>query len=144
MNYIDYFSSFQELYQRILLPISEKYSLSSMELTILLFLANNPEYDTAAEIVRKRHLSKSHVSTSIHSLEEKGLLVKELRDGNRRSEHLVLCRKSRDIIKKGQDAQNLFLETLCAGISDDQKRDIICGLQKMNENVLQALVEVKK
>ena len=33
--------------------------------SILLFLANNPEYDTASEIVRVRQLTKSHVSASI-------------------------------------------------------------------------------
>lgn len=139
MNYIDFFSSFQELYQRMLLPVCEEYSLSSMELTILLFLANNPEYDTAADIVRKRHLSKSHVSTSVRSLEEKGLLAKELRDGNRRSEHLVICSKSRDMVKKGQNAQNRFLKLLCDGISDVQKQEIVRGIQTMNENVLRAL-----
>jgi len=115
-----------------------------MELTILLFLANNPQYDTASQIVSKRHLSKSHVSTSIRSLEEKGLLSKELRNGNHRNEHLLICSKSNDIIKKGQKLQKDFLTKICNGISDSQKKELLSDLQIMNENLQKALMEIIK
>ena len=39
-----------------------------MEFNILLFLANNPEFDTAARITKKRAFTKSHVSMSVRSL----------------------------------------------------------------------------
>ncbi len=139
MNYLDFFSSIQQLYQRSLLPICKEYSLSYMELTILLFLANNPEYDTAADIVRKRHLAKSHVSISIRSLEEKGLLRKEEREGNHRKSHLVLCDKSKTIVQSGQAAQNRFLGILSERISSEQKQVIINTIHIMNENVQTAL-----
>lgn len=141
MNYIDFFSAVQELYQRMLSPICDEFALSSIELTILMFLSNNPEYDTAAEIVRKRHLAKSHVSTSVRSLEEKGLLLKEHRNGNHRSDHLVLCEKSKVIIQKGRAAQNRFFELLSDRISDKQKEEMISGLKTMNENIQRALRE---
>lgn len=141
MNYLDFLSAVQELYQRMLSPICDEFGLSSMELIILMFLSNNPEYDTAAEIVRKRHLAKSHVSTSVRSLEEKGLLLKEHRNGNHRSDHLVLREKSSVIIKKGQAAQNHFFKLLSDGISDKQKKEMLSGFETMNENVQCALRE---
>lgn len=42
--------------------------LNRMELDVLLFLANNPEQDTAAAMVRLRGLSKSHVSAAVEEL----------------------------------------------------------------------------
>ena len=144
MNYIDFFSSMQELYQRALAPVCREYGLSSMELTILLFLANNPDYDTAAQIVRKRHLSKSHVSISIYSLEQKGLLRKEQRDGNRRSEHLVLCTSSKAMVKAGLEAQRRFLDKLTDGITQEQKNEMEHTLQIMGSNVAKAPEEGAK
>ena len=45
-----------------------------MEYDILMFLHNNPKYNTAADIVKIRKSTKSHVSTSLKALENKGLI----------------------------------------------------------------------
>ena len=45
-----------------------------MEYDILMFLHNNPQHNTAADIVKIRKSTKSHVSTSLKNLENKGLV----------------------------------------------------------------------
>ena len=49
-----------KLYDELLEPVYEKHSLTKSELDILLFLANNPEYDRAADIIEVRKVAKSH------------------------------------------------------------------------------------
>ena len=39
-----------------------------------MFLHNNPQYNTAADIVKVRKSTKSHVSTSLKDLEGKGMV----------------------------------------------------------------------
>ncbi len=141
MNYLDFISDTQELYQRSMSPVSLKYDLTSMELTILLYLANNPGHDTAAEITKKRHLTKSHVSTTVRSLEEKGLLVKEYRGNDRKTIHLVLCDSAGDIIRDGQTAQKRFLSGMSAGLSEKQLKDMDACFEHIYQNVFQALKE---
>ncbi len=143
MNYLDFFSSVIELHQMILSPLCKEYGLSVMEMVILFFLDNNPEYDTAAEIVRRRHLPKSSVSTSIRSLEEKGLVTKEMRNGNRRSEHLVLGEKSKEILKKGYDEMKRFSDIISDGLSEEQKQDINRHFEIMQKNITNALKQDK-
>ena len=63
---------FKRLYQEKLEPVCSEYSLTRMELNILLFLANNPVHDTATDIVEVRHLTKSHVSASVKTLQARG------------------------------------------------------------------------
>lgn len=41
---------------------------------ILMFLHNNPQYNTAADIVKVRKSTKSHVSTSLKNLEGKEMV----------------------------------------------------------------------
>ena len=80
-NYFAHCVDVEELYENIVSPVCEKYELTYMEFTVLMFLANNPQYDTATQIVRYRHLAKSHVSVSIRSLQERGLILGEHKGG---------------------------------------------------------------
>lgn len=68
---------------------------------ILLFLANNPKYDTAAEVSDIRCLAKSHVSTSLKSLEESGYIAKFSEGSDRRRIHLKLTEKADAVIREG-------------------------------------------
>ena len=45
-----------------------------MEYDILMILHNNPQHNTAAEIVKVRKSTKSHVSSSLKNLESRGLI----------------------------------------------------------------------
>lgn len=136
---IDFIASVDKLYERHMAPVSASFSLTAVELSILLFLANNPEYDTAKEIVEKRHLTKSHVSVSLRDLEERGFLKKEHRNGDNRTVHLVLLPASDAAIREGRQAQADFVSILTDGLSSEQ-RDVLqnCFLH-MKENILEAL-----
>ncbi len=139
MSSIDFIASIGELYDRRMAPVSSSFHLTAMELSILLFLANNPDYDTAKEIVEKRHLTKSHVSISVRALEEKGLIRREHRNGDNRTVHLVLLHSADEIVRTGQKAQADFLSAVTAGLSVTDIERFHTYIGRMNENVLAAL-----
>ncbi len=139
MSFIDFTASFNELYEVTMAPVSKAFGLTSMELSILLFLANNPEYDTATEIIKKRHLTKSHVSISLRALVEKGLIRKEHRNGDNRTVHLTLLPAADKIIIEGQNAQKEFLAVLTESFSPEELERLRSFIDRMNRNVLTAL-----
>lgn len=53
-----------------------RYHLSAAEVDILLFLANNSQFDLATDIVRVRKMQKSHVSLAVNGLCEKATCEK--------------------------------------------------------------------
>ena len=61
----------EKLYSALFSPLLERCGLTQLEADILMFLANNPEYDTARDIVEKRRLAKSHVSVGVDALAER-------------------------------------------------------------------------
>lgn len=67
-----------------------RYHLSAAEVDILLFLANNSQFDLATDIVRVRKMQKSHVSLAVNGLCEKGYLRKEGDMADRKKVHLKL------------------------------------------------------
>ena len=59
------------LHEQYCKEVREKYCLTQMQFDIIMFLYSYPQYDTASDIVRIRHLTKSHVSLALSNLELK-------------------------------------------------------------------------
>lgn len=64
-----------------------------------MFLHNNPRHDTAAEIVRIRKSTKSHVSTSVKNLENKGLVERIQSKDNKKHIEIILLDKAESIVE---------------------------------------------
>lgn len=75
------------------------------EVDVLLFLANNSQFDLAVDIVRVRKMQKSHVSLAVNKLCEKGYIQKETDAADRKKVHLKLEESASEIIRFGQDCQ---------------------------------------
>ena len=85
-----------------------------------LFLYNNPEYDRAADIVSRRGIAKSHVSLSVASLEERGLLTRRFDENDRRTAHLELTGEGPVIASRARDLQMRYFSALYQGISPEE------------------------
>ena len=124
----------QKVYRRFLEPVGEKYNLNRAELDVLLFLANNPGYDTATDIVEYRGLVKSHVSTAVAKLEERGFLTRSFQNGNRRTVHLTLTEAAAPIVEEGRRGQQEYVKILHKGISDEEMDLLKSILKKIMMN----------
>ena len=96
---------------------------SAAETDILMFLSNNPQYDTAADISRIRRIPKSQVSTSVKSLCEKGYLCTDYKDNNRKSIHLSLTKSALSVTDYGKTVQAEFEAMLFSGFSEEEKTE---------------------
>ena len=139
MKLNDLIASVRELYQQFALPVCRKYALTSMEFNVLLFLANNPEYDTAAQIVEKRRLTKSHVSISVRALRERGYLACSCEGPDRRAVHLKPLAAAEPVIADGRAAQEQFTQALLAGFSDEEQSRMQENFRRMEANIAACL-----
>ena len=134
-NYFDTMAKAQKGYGRLMDPICKKWDLTRNELDVLLFLANNPDFDRAVDIVNNRGMSKSHVSLSITNLERKGLLERLDDPDDRRTVHLRLLPQAEQITAAGQMAQRRFFSYLHQGVTQEQIDLMIDFARKVNENI---------
>lgn len=119
-NLWEHQNAIKSLYSKCVGEICVKHNITRMELDILLFLSNNPYFDTATDIIEIRYLSKSQVSSSIKLLEQYGYLRKEYINCNRKTAHLKICEAAMDIIHDGKAAQEKFLAILLKGFSQEE------------------------
>jgi len=134
-NYFDTMARAQKGYARLMDPLCKKWELTRNELDVLLFLANNPEYDRAVDIVNNRGLSKSHVSLSVSNLEGRGLLRREEDAIDRRTVHLHLEPSAKEITEAGQMTQRRFFSYLHQGVTQEQIDLMIDFAKKVNDNI---------
>ena len=134
-NYFDTMARAQKGYARLLEPICKKWDLTRNELDVILFLANNPEYDRAVDIVNNRGLAKSHVSMSVTSLESRGLLERIPDPTDRRTVHLRLTEKAKEVTEVGVRVQKQFMDYLHQGVTQEQLEMMRLFAERVYENI---------
>ena len=110
-----------KLQESMLKEICGKYHLSLIEATIISFLYNNPQKDTAADIVELRMLSKGNVSQAVEGLIQKGLLRRENDPADRRKYHLSLTAGAKPITDSVEHQLSKFYEEVFEGISEQER-----------------------
>ncbi len=142
-----YFAFAQKMsvaYQEQFKVLCKKFHLSQTAFDILLFLANNPQYKTARDIVEIRRLKANLVSMNVNRLVDEGYLErKEVPEDHRKTE-LLCTKKAQPIIQKGQELQNQFFTLLFEKVKPEQKQVFFEVVQQMVNNLDEIIIEGKK
>lgn len=134
-SYFDAMGKAKKEYVRCLEPVCQRFCLTQNELTVLLFLRNNPGLDRAADIVSCRGIAKSHVSLAVSHLEARQILSRRFEPADRRACHLALTEKGMEIAEAGTERQRQFFEALYAGISPEERELMRSITQKIMDNI---------
>lgn len=134
MFFWDQHKTITSCYEMLTRKVCEQYQLTQMEYDILIFLHNNPQHNTAAEIVKIRKSTKSHVSSSLKNLENRGLVERIQSVDNKKHIEIILLEKAVPIIEDGIKVQKEFAKTLLQGLSEEEKRICVEVFNKICKN----------
>ena len=127
MYFWDKHKTITTYYELLSGEVCDRYGLTQMEYDILMFLHNNPQYNTAAEIVKIRKSTKSHVSTSLKNLESKGLVERIQSKDNKKHIEIALLDQAEIIIEAGLNAQKQFAQNVLRGLTEEETRKKTAG-----------------
>ena len=136
--------SITAFYEKCTKPVRDQYDLTQMQFNILMFLHNNPQFDTAGDLVKTRHLTKSHVSTALKALEARGWIEAYYAEGNRKSQHLRITDSAADVLAAGKTAQENFGCRLLQGLSPEEIELQKKLFGRMCENAAEGLAESER
>ena len=122
MNFMDKHKTIICYYAQLTKFICEKFSLTQMEYDILMFLHNHPQFNTAADIVRIRKATKSHVSTTLKTLEDNGLVRKIQSPDNKKRIEIELLEPAKKVIQEGLNVKTEFVNNLFQGLTEEEMR----------------------
>lgn len=126
---------FMAAYKAAQKKVCKAWNVPEVSLDILLFLANNPEYTTARDIVEVRSIKANLVSQHVDRMVREGYLCRKEVQGDRRKRDLSLTEKAMPIIEAGRRMQTDFFETLFHGISEGEKRAFFETMDIMGQNM---------
>lgn len=131
---IDFALKVSLAYSKKCKPLCQELGLPQTAFDILIFLANNPEYKTASDIVEVRKIKANLVSVNVEKLVQEGYLIRETVKGDRRKTYLLCTDKAQPIIQKGRMVQEAFFELLFEGTDEEAKKRFyeVMGLMSKN------------
>lgn len=141
MYFWDKHKTITSYYELLSGRVCDEYGLTQMEYDILMFLHNNPQHNTAAEIVKVRKSTKSHVSISLKNLESKGLVERIQSETNKKHIEIVLLDKAELIVEAGINAQKEFAQNVLSGLTEEEKCMCINVFNKICNNAEEHLKE---
>lgn len=138
---LQFFQQFGKFYTYQFSPFLDRTGLSMREVHVLLFLANNPSYDTARDVTEFRGLSKSQVSQAVELLAAEGILRRTPDTADRRVIHLSITKSGTALARECQDIQAACGKRLLAGLSPAEEAQFHTFLQTILDNGAQLAEE---
>ena len=126
-------------YTAICKPLCQTLKLPQTAFDILLFLANNSAYQTAADIVEVRKIKANLVSVNVDKLVRDGYLTREPMPGDRRKTRLLCTEKAQPIILQGRQLQSAFLQRLFAHTDQQMQNAFLKTISIMGKNINELL-----
>ncbi|MGN0430321.1 MAG: MarR family winged helix-turn-helix transcriptional regulator [Acetatifactor sp.] len=124
-----------ETYSERCKPLCREIQMPQTAFDILMFLANNPEYNTARDIVEIRGLKANLVSINIEKLVKEGFLERMPDAKDRRKNVLICTENAKSIIEKGRQLQIGFFGNLFDGIDKESRRQFFGVIEKLRTNL---------
>lgn len=138
---LEFAQQFQKFYERQFHPVLERTHLTMREIHVLLFLSNNPSYDTARDITALRGLSKSQVSQAVDLLAAEGLVLRVLDRHDRRVVHLSLTPAAKPLAQECQEIQDHCTQQLLAALTPEEQVQFRTLLNRLLEGFPQEVAQ---
>ena len=116
-------------------PLCREIQMPQTAFDILMFLANNPDYNTARDIVEIRGLKANLVSMNVEKLVQEGF-IERIPDAKDRRKNVLICTENaKPVIEKGRQFQIDFFGSLFNGINEESIRQFYGVLEKLRTNL---------
>lgn len=138
---LQFFQQFGKFYTYQFSPLLARTGLSMREIHVLLFLANNPSYDTARDVTEFRGISKSQVSQAVELLAAERILRRTPDAADRRIVHLSITEQGLPLARECQAVQSACEKRLLAGLSPSEEAQFHTILQTILDNGAQLAEE---
>ncbi len=131
---VHFSQNFHKFHDRQFLSLLDETGLSMREFHVLLFLINNPGYDTARDVTKYRGLIKSQVSQAVEVLCGRDFLRRTPDQEDRRVVHLTLTEAGLTLARQAQRIQQSCYNLLFAGFSPEEEAQFHDLLARVLDN----------
>lgn len=129
----------KRLFERRSKALLDACQLRMIELDILLFLSRSQVALTATDIIKAKHISKTHVSKSIERLHRQGFLTLYEDADDRRILRIQLLPRADAVIEQADQILSQCRDDMLSGITEEELACLSAVLRKIARNIDDAL-----
>ena len=133
------FRTMVRLFEKCSAEACAGYGFTRAEIDVLSFLKNNPELDTAREIVEYRNLSKAGVSQAVEQLIQKGMLTRRQDEKDRRQIHLQLTEAAQPVGQALDAVREEMRQVMFDGFTPEEEQLYLQLVLRTHRNAKKAL-----
>ncbi len=124
-----------KVYEKNCKPLCQEIRMPQTAFDILMFLANNPDYNTARDIVEIRRIKANLVSVNVDKLVQEGYLERRPAAGDRRKTLLKYTQKAKPVIERGHVLQAGFFAKIFDNIDVNSRQVFFQVIEMMEANL---------
>lgn len=136
---IEFIHNFNQAYLIRCRSLCREMHLPQTAFDILMFLANNPDYNTARDIVNLRGLKANLVSVNVDRLVQDGYLNRQSFPGDRRKTILLCTPKAQPVIRRGRQLQAGFFKDIFKDVDKTSRENFFRVVNIMEYNLNQMM-----
>ncbi len=129
-----FFKKIKDEYDKKIEEAALEIALTKPEADLLLFLSNNPSYNTARDAVVYRGFSKAYVSKALNSLYKKNYISLKQDVVDKRYQHIFINENIINKVKILQNIQEKVFKEHTKNITEEEKKLFIEIINKMFKN----------
>lgn len=129
-----FFKKIKDEYDKKIEEAALEIALTKPEADLLLFLSNNPSYNTARDAVVYRGFSKAYVSKALNSLYKKNYISLKQDVVDKRYQHIFINENIINKVKILQNTQEKEFQEHTKNITEEEKKLFIEIINKMFKN----------
>lgn len=121
--------------------IRKKYNLTMNEILVLVQLIRAEDKNTAKDIVDEIMITKSHISKSVKSLDEKNIIKRTQDYEDKKIIHLQIVDKNSELIKEISEKNKEINKKIVEGLSNEELQILDKVLIRIKENIKKMITQ---
>lgn len=119
-NFFAFVKKIDTVYQRFCQNIIKEWDLNPTSFQVILFLANNPDYNTARDVCRMRGIKTGIVSVAVEQLIQMGYLERRTDPNDRRIQRLYVTGSAQELVRRGREVQQEFAREVSGALTPEE------------------------
>ena len=139
-QYLSFMKKSEAVYQKFCQGVIRDWDLNPTSFQVIMFVANNPQYNTARDLCRIRGIKTGIASVAIEQLIQTGLLERRTDIADRRIQRLYVTPAADKLVQQGREVQKEYAKTISGALTEEELEIY----SRLNEKLMHRIEEMER
>ena len=139
-QYLSFVKKSEAVYQKFCQNVIRDWDLNPTSFQVIMFVANNPQFNTARDLCRMRGIKTGIASVAIEQLIQTGLLERRTDISDRRIQRLYVTPAAGKLVEQGREVQKEYARAITGALTEEEAETYF----RLNEKLMRRIDELER